>query len=469
MKSSSIQYHPNSVPKLFGARNQLVQYLSHLLVLACGIPIGIIISSYVQSCNSSLQLTQLAYNASQTTPPVTPLVAEPPPVAEPLLSAEPKSVAGPEISNIGHVRLKEFIEPHSVMHDMSDEELLWRASLTPKIGEYPYDRVPKVAFMFLVRGPLPLAPFWEMFFKGHEEYYSIYVHSHPSYNGSNLEESPVFQGRRIPSKIVEWGKVNMIEAERRLLANALLDFSNQRFVLLSESCIPLFNFQTIYSYLINSTQNYVMASDDPSPAGRGRYPKLMDPKITLKQWRKGYQWFEMGRQLALEVVSDRTYFPVFQKFCTGPCYSDEHYLPTFVSIKFWETNSNRSLTWVDWSKGGQHPVKFVRQEVTTEFLENLRNRKCPYNGNSTNVCFLFARKFLPTSLIRLTMFASKISRDYRNNCGKMWFMEIAKTTIAVADIDLESWYYRLIHTVHMLHRPQLMSFSVGFHTSKTVC
>ncbi|KAE9615381.1 putative glycosyl transferase, family 14 [Lupinus albus] len=200
----------------------------------------------------------------------------------------------------------------------------------------------------------------------------------------------------------------MIEAERRLLANALLDFSNQRFVLLSESCIPLFNFHTIYSYLINSTQNYVMAFDDPGLVGRGRYPKTMNPNITLKQWRKGFQWFEMGRDLALEVVSDTTYFPVFQKYCLGSCYADEHYLPTFVSIKFWERNSNRSVTWVDWSKGGQHPTKFVRPEVTVEFLENLRNKKCQYNGDSTNVCFLFARKFLPSALTRLMMFAPKV-------------------------------------------------------------
>lgn len=208
---------------------------------------------------------------------------------------------------------------------------------------------------------------------------------------------------------VEWGKVNMIEAERRLLANALLDFSNQRFVLISESCIPLFNFSTIYSYLMNSTQNYVMAYDDISAVGRGRYRTQMSPTITLKQWRKGSQWFEMDRELALEVVSDRTYFPIFQKYCKGySCYADEHYLPTFVSVKFWERNSNRSLTWVDWSKGGLHPTKFVRPEVTAEFLENLRNKKCKYNGNNTNVCFLFARKFLPTALTRLMRFAPRV-------------------------------------------------------------
>ncbi|KAJ7954124.1 Core-2/I-branching beta-1,6-N-acetylglucosaminyltransferase family protein [Quillaja saponaria] len=218
-----------------------------------------------------------------------------------------------------------------------------------------------------------------------------------------------FMVRRIPSKEVHWGKVNMIEAERRLLANALLDISNQRFVLLSESCIPLFNFSIVYSYLINSTQNNVMAFDDPGPVGRGRYNFHMFPNITLSQWRKGSQWFEMDRNLALEVVSDQKYFPIFQKYCKGSCYADEHYMPTFVSIKYWKGNSNRSLTWVDWSKRGPHPAKFLRPEVTIELLRRLRTEKgCKYNGNNTNVCFLFARKFLPGTLQRLLMFAPKV-------------------------------------------------------------
>ncbi|KAJ1398317.1 Glycosyl transferase, family 14 [Sesbania bispinosa] len=391
MKSSNNQYPLNSVSKHFNSHIQLVRFLSYLLLLGCGVTIGIIISFYLKIGTFSLQFTQFSVSASQKPPPILPLIATP----------------EPEVSSLSHVRFKEFHEPSHVMHDMNDEELLWRASVTPKIHEYPFDRIPKVAFMFLVRGPMPLAPLWELFFKGHKGYYSIYVHSNPSYNESE-PESPLFHGRRIPSKKVEWGKFNMIEAERRLLANALLDFSNQRFVLLSESCIPLFNFSTIYSYLMNSTENYVMAFDEPTAVGRGRYRIQMSPLITLKEWRKGSQWFEMDRELALEVISDKTYYSAFEKYCRGSCYADEHYLPTFVSIKFWERNSNRSLTWVDWSKGGPHPAKYVRPEVTAEFLENLRNQQCPYNGNSTNACFLFARKFLHTSLTRLMRFAPRV-------------------------------------------------------------
>lgn len=94
--------------------------------------------------------------------------------------------------------------PNSVdsfpMHNMDDEELFWRASMVPMIQEFPYQRVPKIAFMFLTKGPIPLAPLWEKFFQGHHGFYSIYVHSDPLYNGV-MPENSVFHGRQVPSKV----------------------------------------------------------------------------------------------------------------------------------------------------------------------------------------------------------------------------------------------------------------------------
>ncbi|XP_075522286.1 glycosyltransferase BC10-like [Primulina tabacum] len=305
-------------------------------------------------------------------------------------------------------RWRGFLKPPAVLHGMNDEELLWKASMVPKIQEFPFQKVRKVAFMFLTRGPVILAPLWELFFKGHKGLYSIYVHSDPCFNGSEPKGS-VFHGRRIPSKEVEWGNINMIEAERRLLANALLDFSNQHFVLLSESCIPLYNFSIIYSYLMNSTRSFVEVLDLPGPVGRGRYSHRMNPIIKLDQWRKGSQWFGMRRDLAVEVVADNTYLSVFKNYCNGSCYADEHYLPTLVNIKFGGINSNRGLTWVDWTRGGPHPSKFIRPDVTPMFLEKLRDgTDCEYNGKPARVCFLFARKFTNHALERLIRFAPKV-------------------------------------------------------------
>ena len=82
-------------------------------------------------------------------------------------------------------------------HNTGDDELFRKAT---SMVQSKNTVVAKVAFMFLTKGPLPLAPLWEKFFAGHEGFYSIYVHSQPSYN-ETVPESSVFHGRRIPSQV----------------------------------------------------------------------------------------------------------------------------------------------------------------------------------------------------------------------------------------------------------------------------
>lgn len=91
--------------------------------------------------------------------------------------------------------------PLNVWHLMNDSQLFWRATFDPQIKSYPFKRVPKLAFMFLTRGPLPMAPLWERFFKGHEDQYSIYVHALPMYNES-YPPSSAFYRRQIPSQVL---------------------------------------------------------------------------------------------------------------------------------------------------------------------------------------------------------------------------------------------------------------------------
>ena len=206
---------------------------------------------------------------------------------------------------------------------------------------------------------------------------------------------------------VYWGDISMVDAERRLLANALLDPSNQRFVLLSDSCIPLFNFTVTYNYLINSNFSYVSSYDEKAKSGRGRYNPQMWPQITIHDWRKGSQWFEVNRTLALGIVTDKKYYSLFKRFCHPPCYNDEHYLPTLASILYGEMNLNRSVTHVDWSKAGPHPRRYVASEITAEFLNSIRfgSKECIYNGKPAYMCFLFSRKFTWSTLKPLLTFA----------------------------------------------------------------
>lgn len=200
----------------------------------------------------------------------------------------------------------------------------------------------------------------------------------------------------------------MCDAERRLIANALLDISNEWFILLSESCIPLYNFSTVYNYIKQSKYSFLGAFDDQGPYGRGRYSEKMLPEVNIAQWRKGSQWFEINRKLALYIVEDTKYYPKFADFCKPACYVDEHYFPTMLTIEAGELLANRSITWVDWSRGGAHPGTFGRADITEEFMKRIfEGQKCSYNDRPSSHCFLFARKFAPSALEPLFLLAPK--------------------------------------------------------------
>ncbi|XP_073099920.1 glycosyltransferase BC10 [Elaeis guineensis] len=316
-------------------------------------------------------------------------------------------------TNCGKVTLsiKNFIEPCNLMHVMTDEELFWRASMVSKRKEYPFNRVPKVAFMFMTEGPLPLLPLWDRFFKGHEGFFTVYVHTYPGYT-FEVPETSFFYDRQIPSKKTKQALISTVDAEKRLLANALLDFSNERFVLLSESCIPVFNFPTVYKYLIDSAYSFVQSYDENSNQGLRYYNSRMAPDIKLSQWRKGSRWFEIQRLLAVDIVADKKYYSFFRKYCKTGCFPDEFYIPTYLNMFHGLSNANRTVTWAGWSRGGHHPATYGREDITESLIQSIRNNGiiCTYNSKPSSVCFLFAMKFSPDALEPLLNLTSTVMK-----------------------------------------------------------
>ncbi|EPS73913.1 hypothetical protein M569_00843, partial [Genlisea aurea] len=96
---------------------------------------------------------------------------------------------------------------------------------------------PKIAFLFIARNRLPLDVVWDSFFQGDEENrFSVYVHSRPGFLlNIGTTRSTFFLNRQISNSIqVDWGEASMLQAERLLLQNALMDPFNERFLLLSD-------------------------------------------------------------------------------------------------------------------------------------------------------------------------------------------------------------------------------------------
>ncbi|KAL0462367.1 UNVERIFIED_CONTAM: hypothetical protein Slati_0124300 [Sesamum latifolium] len=196
MKRSEQQQFFHSAKFHMTSQPHLQTLIIYFLFFGSGLMIGITLSFYLTDTPPALQFKQFV-SAILPPPPPPPVVVEPPPPPTPIEQPPP-----PPSPFLAPPPPLQWVPAGGTnfLHEMGDKELLWRASMKPKVGEYPLKRTPKVAFMFLARRELPLARLWEMFFRGHEGFYSIYVHSLPSYNGTEPEGS-VFHGRRVPSKV----------------------------------------------------------------------------------------------------------------------------------------------------------------------------------------------------------------------------------------------------------------------------
>lgn len=307
--------------------------------------------------------------------------------------------------------------PPSV-RELSDDEIASHVVISSILNTPPMEsKNPKIAFMFLSPGSLPFEKLWDKFFQGHEGRFSIYIHASRE---KPVHTSRYFVNKEIRSGKVDWGKISMVDAEKRLLSNALKDLDNQHFVLLSDSCVPLRDFDYVYNYLMYTNISFIDSFPDPGPHGNGRYSEHMLPEVEKKYFRKGAQWFTMKRQHAVIVMADSLYYSKFREYCRPGmdgqrnCYSDEHYLPTFFNMHDPTGIANWSVTHVDWSEGKWHPKSYEKKDVSEELIRNITSitesvhvtseekketmiMPCLWNGMN-RPCYLFARKFLPETL-----------------------------------------------------------------------
>ncbi|KAJ7958667.1 Core-2/I-branching beta-1,6-N-acetylglucosaminyltransferase family protein [Quillaja saponaria] len=313
--------------------------------------------------------------------------------------------------------------PASVFtRELTDGETAFQLVVKQILKTPHQSKNPKIAFLFLTQSSLPFEKLWHMFFQGHEGRFSVYIHASRE---KPAHVSRYFVGRDIHSEKVAWGKISMVDAEKRLLANALRDPDNQHFVLLSDSCVPVHHFEYVYKYLMFTKVSFIDCFVDPGPHGTGRYSERMLPEVEKRDFQKGSQWFSMKREHALMVMADCLYYAKFKFYCrpnmdSGNCYADEHYFPTFFHMIDPSGISNFSVTHVDWSEAKWHPKSYSAHDVTYQLLKNITSvdeiirvstdgkktvmtTPCIWNGVK-QPCYLFARKFNPETLDKLLLF-----------------------------------------------------------------
>jgi hypothetical protein len=275
--------------------------------------------------------------------------------------------------------------------------------------------------------------------------FSLYLHLSKELDADELLGPRWIEYTRdITRVITRWGHHSLVEATRNLLAKAFEDPANERFVLLSETHIPLWDPLSLYRVLTNEGRSSINAFPHDNMDTQ-RWTKRMEPEVPETQWRKSQQWWTLTRGHVEAVLDDSEIYRAFREHCRWElmigtdtfyhrkCFSDEHYFPTCVlvvhvavfkpttsdtlfarfsshfvrllSIKGFEHETIpvfATTTYVEWIPGEAHPMSFVPEDVTWElFVKTLRsNEACPLSSaDQQNMVHTSHESFVPVELL----------------------------------------------------------------------
>jgi hypothetical protein len=228
----------------------------------------------------------------------------------------------------------------------------------------------KIALLFLTCGDLNQPKIWNKFI---DSWYNIYNHcKHPE----KIKEGPLYNTQITNTIDTHWGTWTIVQATLNLLTEALKNQENYKFVLISESCIPICSSNYIYNFLTKDDHSYIYAYK----ANLERFNYLLDPAyISKDSFTKQSQWMTLNRELASFAVQKQhellNYYKMFSP--------DEHFFVNLF-LKYNLPFKNQELTFCDWSQNEFHPKEF--QVLTTNQLNTFRKKG-----------FLFLRKVSKTT------------------------------------------------------------------------
>jgi hypothetical protein len=238
---------------------------------------------------------------------------------------------------------------------------------------------------------------------------------------------------------------------KALVREALKDPLNERFVLMSESCIPLVPFQKWKSTMFSHDKSIVNAC----PMGDGAmeenrwHSDLDKTPLKIKDWRKSANWFALNRKHATIFVEEtETESAWAHVMCC-----DEHYLPTILAWKGLEneTTCSDGFAYVYWpSSSAMHPTTFTGSVINKSFLRKLER---PIEVHFTSslfsqicsgfeeVCHFTARKFAPSSKIALLLHMHYLLDDENiPYTGYQWGKYVQRFRKTFSETEGERYY-----------------------------
>ena len=101
----------------------------------------------------------------------------------------------------------------------------------------------KLAFLFLTREDVNYPKIWDKFFKNNMDRCNIYMHPKDGKKVKSFFKDYIIDNITDTS----WGRISIVKAMNNLLKAAIKDGTNQKFIFVSESCLPLINSNIVFS------------------------------------------------------------------------------------------------------------------------------------------------------------------------------------------------------------------------------
>jgi hypothetical protein len=223
----------------------------------------------------------------------------------------------------------------------------------------------KIAFLFLTLDNPNFPNIWDFYFKDHQDKINIYIH--PKY-----PEKVTWQKDKIIKdlKQTEWGLI--VDAYKSLFRQALLDKSNVKFIMISESCVPIKPFDKLYNDLTkNLDESLIKLLPITNYDWNSRLTQEIKNKIGKNKLIKHYARMCLSRHCIKKLlISDK--LNLFTKMHVG----DEFFLSSITPI---DNFKDFAVTYDDWDYV-EKQKKQIKNQIRLLYEEQEQN----VNKNNTD-------------------------------------------------------------------------------------
>lgn len=193
----------------------------------------------------------------------------------------------------------------------------------------------KISFLFLIIDIIHNSKLWINFFdNAKKNEWSIYVHQKKSIDIGWFNQYKL--GKTVDTR---WADISLVAAQNLLLETSLEDKSNDMFVIVSGTCLPIRTLEYISNNLDTNFSYFNML-----PSSYSRY-KAVKQYMEFNKFKKASQWCILNRRHARLLVNTKN--EIVEMF-KNVFAADEHAYITILNAKCQREIKNQMITMANW-------------------------------------------------------------------------------------------------------------------------